>query len=126
VESARRVLWAKAYEIWEAWDFGKQVLATPCCSELDYALTGFALENLTSDKRSELIQTYLSQITNLETKWHSSIIDMRNVRNRLILQMQPLLVAQQLAQGQRTEWRWNNLRWPQGYTESEYDKSKYD
>ena len=123
-ESHRKALWARAHERWLAWSFGgeDQTLMGVCCSELDYALVGHAKETLSPDERLARIEANLSRVANLEGEWHSSFTSLLNVRNRLISQIQPLLVAQQPLEN---AWLSANTCWPQGYAESAYSRQRF-
>lgn len=123
-DSRRKKLWSLAHERWAAWNFGgeQQTLMDVCCSELDYALVGHALENLTAGERSARIAASVSRLTNLECEWHASFTRLLDVRNRLLSQIQPLLVAQQ---NLNTAWLTETPNSPQGYVETRYNRCRY-
>lgn len=123
-EVRRKALWARAHERWSAWSFGggEQTLMRVCYSELDYALVGHALENLTAEERSADIAANLSRVTHLEGEWHASFTSLLDVRNRLLSQIQPLLVAEQCPQD---AWLSDSPLWPQGCNETEYSRHRY-
>jgi hypothetical protein len=122
-DASRKALWALAHEKWSVWSFGgKDLLMQICCSEIDYALVGHALENLTADERSAVIEANLSRVTRLEAEWHASFTSLLDVRNRHLSQIQPFLLAEQ---GLNGAWLSDSPRLPEGHAETAYSRRRY-
>lgn len=123
-EACRKTLWARAHEKWLTWNFGgaEQTLMGICYSELDYALVGHALENLTAEERSARIAANLSRVTHMEDEWHASYTNLLDVRNRLLSQIQPHLIAEQTP---HDTWLSESPHLPQGCNGTEYSRRRF-
>lgn len=74
----RQILWRKAFERWQAWNFGAAEgvgLVATATSEIDYAVTGWLIEGGASGHLVEADQEFELAFRELERTWHASVTD---------------------------------------------------
>lgn len=82
----RMVLWSRAYERWDTWNFGEadgQYLIAPARSVLDFAVMGWLLECAPGDFVQGQIAAFDAQLQEIDAKWHASVTMFRSAVNRL-------------------------------------------
>ncbi|MHB1937186.1 MAG: hypothetical protein ACYCOR_11445 [Acidobacteriaceae bacterium] len=82
----RCALWSRAYERWDAWNFGMadgQNLISPARSVLDFAVMGWLLECAPGDFKHTQIAAFESRLRAIDTEWHASVTSFFSAVNRL-------------------------------------------
>lgn len=87
----RCALWARAYERWEAWNFGAaegRGLTAPGRSELDYAVVGWLLECAEPTAARTETDAFEAQLRALDAAWYDTVSSMHTAFNRLLSRYQ--------------------------------------
>ena len=102
----RSVLWSRAYERWDAWNFGMadgQNLISPARSVLDFAVIGWLLE-CADDFVQGQIAAFDAQLREIDARWHASVTAFVSAVNRL--RSRHLLFNHAIAMdGGRADWQ---------------------
>ena len=121
----RKKLWHLAYTRWQSWNFGlqsspKQHLGGIVGCELDFAITAYEAECLTPKERKTQLASLIQEFRYIETRWHSSILDLRTERYKLKSKMQPLLAAES------SNWLFTQQIIPSEITQTPYTQRKFE
>ena len=87
----RQALFRRAFERWDAWNFGAaqdQGLTAPGRSELDYAVAGWLIEFAEPSYIQAETQAFEDRLKSLEAEWHSSISVLVTRFNQLLSRYQ--------------------------------------
>lgn len=116
-------LWHLAYTRWQSWNFGIQHLESYPFSiagcELDFAITAYSVECLSTDQRNKLLAFQKEELANTEMAWHSTLSKLLTHRNASLSKMQPLLAAGD------DDWLFTQPSLPPGLVQSAYTKRKF-
>lgn len=117
-------LWRLAHTRWMRWAFtdhsiSDHHLTSIVGSELDYAITAYAAENLTSDERETQLTSLAKDIHDIEMIWHSSFAEL--VSDLYVLQsmLQPFLAAN------GSDWLFEQPIVPQNLVGNPYTKQRF-
>ena len=99
----RKQFWGLAQARWAKWNFGKQEPKGPlnwiAVSELDYAVIGYAMENLTAPEREDATMKAYKEIVDVANAWHLDIIEHNSAWYRALSKWQILQYAWQVVEG---------------------------
>lgn len=117
-------LWGLAHTRWTSWAFtypsmpGNRLTGI-VGSELDYAITAHAAENLSPIERDAQLTSLTNAIRDIEMSWYSSFSELIGRRNFLLSTLQPLLAVNE------PDWLYERPVVPKQLVEDPYTRQKY-
>ncbi len=117
-------LWRLAHTRWTRWALDRDSssqrhLSSIVGTELDYAITAYAAENLSPEVLETVLASLSKDIHGIEMNWYSSFSELVSHRYVLLSMMQPLLAVN------GSDWLFKQPVVPEELVENSYTKQRY-